>query len=58
VDIMVDIASMADLVSTTPLAIIMYRIITIITVTTADGESLLRRLEPPPSCAILLLRRP
>jgi hypothetical protein len=46
VDIMVDIASMADLVSTTPLAIIMCRVIittTIITVTTADGESLLRQ---------------
>ena len=40
---MVDIASMADLVSTTPLAIITFLTTTIITVTTADGESLLRQ---------------
>jgi hypothetical protein len=51
---------MEDLVSIMLLATIMCRIITtiIITVITADGESLLRHLEPPPSCAILLLRRP
>jgi hypothetical protein len=51
---------MEDLVSIMLLATIMCRIITtiIITVITADGESLLRHLEPPPSCAISLLLLP